>query len=114
MGDLILDGIIKIIVYLFRTVVRLTRERRSRKWPVTNGGVLEASLADLGGCPRAEVIYMYRVEGKPYTGLHKRGFWYRSSAEEYARHFPPKSDLVVRYNPRKPMASVVHAGWRRA
>jgi Protein of unknown function (DUF3592) len=97
-----------IIVYLFRTVLRLMSENRSRTWPVVNGKVESSSCPGLFLCPSAAVVYTYTVEGKSYSGVHKRAFfWSKESAEDYADRCTPTSYLVVRYNPGEPMKSVV-------
>lgn len=95
----------EIVVYLFRTVVRLIKEHRSSAWPVTEGRVLKTYPPGPGFYPEAEVAYTYTVEGKLYTGMHTRAFWFRSSAKDYADEFDPPRSLVVRY--RQPVTSVV-------
>jgi hypothetical protein len=97
-----------IIVYLFRTLLRLIKENRSNAWPVVNGSVESSSCPGLGHYPSAEVVYTYTTEGKSYWGVHKRAFfWSKSSAKDYADRFTPASYLVVRYKPGEPMKSVV-------
>jgi hypothetical protein len=95
-------------VYLFRTVLRLIKENRSKTWPVVNGKVESSSCPDLGLYSVAEVVYTYTAEDKGYSGVHKRAFfWSKESAEDYADRFTPTSYLVVRYKPGEPVKSVV-------
>jgi len=104
LGGLILDNI---VVFLFRSIVRLIKEHRSNAWAVAEGRVVKAYAPGSSQYPTVEVAYTYTVEGKLYTGLSTRAFWLVSSAEEYARQFEPGNRLVVRYKPGDPMASVV-------
>jgi hypothetical protein len=97
-----------IIVYLFRTVLRLIKENRSNTWPVTKGSVESSCGPGLALYPMAEVVYTYTAEGARFSGLHKRAFfWSKSSATDYACRFTPASYFVVRYKPGEPMKSVV-------
>jgi hypothetical protein len=77
-----------IIVYLFRTVLRLINENRSNGWPVVNGKTESSSCRGLDLYPSAEVVYTYTAEGKSYPGVHKRAFfWSKSLARDYADRF---------------------------
>jgi hypothetical protein len=97
-----------IVVYLFRTVLRLIKENRSNTWPVAQGSVESSCCPGSALYPIAEVVYTYTAEGKSYSGVHKRAFfWSKNSATDYADRFTPTSYSVVRYKPGEPMKSVV-------
>jgi len=85
----------EIIVYLFRTMVRLISEWRSETWPVAEGK-LEKSSCPESFYPIAEAIYTYMAEGKCHSGTAERAFWLRSSAKHYADRFMSTSRLAVR------------------
>jgi hypothetical protein len=103
MLGLILDNI---LVYLFRTVVRLILEYRSERWPITTATLEESACSD-SFYPEAELGYTYVAESSEYWGTSKRAFWWKSSAKRYADQFTPKCNLVVRYNPLRPAKTVM-------
>ena len=76
----------EIVVFWFRTMLRLINERRSRTWPNTQGKV-SSDTQVLGFYPWAEIVYGYTVERESYTGVHKRAFFFKSSAKDYAGQF---------------------------
>jgi hypothetical protein len=96
-----------IVVFLFRTAVRLINEHRSNAWPAAEGRVAKAYPPGASIYPAAEVAYKYTVEGKTYTGMHTMAFWSSSSANEYAGRFEVGASLFVRYKPGEPTVSVV-------
>lgn len=68
----------------------------------------------------AEVEYEYSVSNGRYTGMYKIDLYKQSrfnspaeSAKEIAEclaSFPPGSNILVRYNPKKPAQSILHCG----
>jgi hypothetical protein len=96
----------EIIVYLFRTMVRLIAEHDSETWPVAEAKV-ETSSSPESFYPIAEAIYSYTAEGKSYSGTAKRAFWLSSSAKRYADRFASTSRLAVRYDAKEPAESVL-------
>lgn len=96
-----------IVVFLFRTVVRLINELRSNAWPAAEGTVVRAYPPGVSIYPAAEVAYKYSVEGKTYWGMHTMAFWSNSSAKECAGRSEPGTGLVVRYKPGEPTTSVI-------
>ena len=97
----------EIIVFIFRTVVQLIKEHRSSDWPVVQGSMVKAYPPGSSIYPEAEIAYTYRVEGKLYTGMHSRGFFLKLSAEDFANQFHAPRNIVVRYRPGEPTASVL-------
>jgi len=96
------------IVYLFKTIARALKKRRSEGWPVAKGTVLTAGFQSPGfGCDTSEVVYTIVVNGKKYTGMHEKPFLMIESAKDYASHFLAGQEIVVRYNPVDPTASFV-------
>jgi len=43
-------------------------------------------------------MYTYSVNDERHFGTHERAFFFRQSAEEYAKGFVPKWKLTVRYS----------------
>jgi len=41
---------------------------------------------------------MYSVNDERHFGIHERAFFFRNSAEEYAKRFIPKCKVTVRYS----------------
>ena len=109
MGGLILDNI---LVFLFRTIVRLISEHRAERWPATRASVVQSNSPKINLYPSAEVVYTYFVQGKRYSGVHSRAFYLHDSARDYAAEFVPVKSLVVRYRPELPQESVLRFGDR--
>jgi hypothetical protein len=101
-GGLILDNI---VVFLFRVFTTLIGEYRSRDWPQAKGILTNSHSDDSYGYPLAEVTYSYTVDGECYSGLYKKGFWYRDSAVRFAKRVAPQTVLVVRYRLGAPSVS---------
>ncbi len=104
MSSLYLD---EILVFLIRAAVRRIREYRSRAWPTTEGRVEQVSPPELPYYPETKVVYTYSAQGRRYSGMHTRAFFFTSLAREYAARFVPTQSLVVRYKPGEPTASAV-------
>ena len=97
-----------VVGYLIRLVIRLVRTRGSDAWLTEKAKVSASSCpsAPYGG-PRAEVGYTYVHEGSYFSGMYRRGFILRSSAEDYAALFPADSDVVIRLKPGEPETSII-------
>ena len=108
MGSWLLDVIVAYTFKTINTIASLTRARGSRGWPVADGIVATArGLQPVLGCPTAYVVYGYTVEGKRLWGMHEEAFIFHSSAEDFARRFPPGKRVAVRYKPAEPTISIV-------
>jgi len=59
------------------------------------------------GGPVAEVGYTYTHEGEYFSGVHRKPFLLRSSAENYAAQFPASSDVIIRAKTANPQVSIV-------
>jgi hypothetical protein len=87
---------------------------RSIDWPEVQGKV----ISNVQVLIHAEVEYDYTVSSKRYTGVYKILLYKQSrfnspaeSANEIAEclaSFPPGSNVVIRYNPRRPAESVIY------
>jgi hypothetical protein len=97
-----------IVVYLFRTLLRFAKEYRSRAWPTAAGAVVQSSSTG-SFYPRVELLYSFTVEGESYVGTCNRGFFLRSSANDYSHRFAKGTGLVIRYKPGAPLDSFVCA-----
>ena len=97
-----------VVGFLIRTVVRLVKIRSSKTWPVEKGTVSSATrpTAVYGG-PVAELGYTYIHKGEYYSGVHRKAFMLRGSAEDYVSHIVIGSQIAVRVKPTQPEASVV-------
>jgi len=91
---LIMDNI---VVFLFRVISLFLAERRSRNRPTTTGTVKDARSCE-GPYPLVEITYVYRAEGNRYSGIYKKGFWYRGSAARFAERISSRdSQIPMRY-----------------
>ena len=87
----------EIIVFLLRTLFRLIRDRNTRTWPTVEGEI-HTSGRSSSFYPRAEITYMYSVNGERHFGIHERAFFFRNAADEYAKRFIPKCKVTIRYS----------------
>jgi hypothetical protein len=92
-----------VIEFLLYTVWWLWRDYRTRHWPTAKAEVQSSRLSGSS----VIVTYTYQVDNQRLTGIHKRSFATRTSAEEYAKRFAPKWPLVVRYRGADPTDSLV-------
>jgi len=95
---------------LLRSLAGAWKGRGSGSWPTANATVTAdpASFHGFGGGV-VEVVYSYRFEGEPYTGLHEEPVFGGSDIEHIER-FPKGRSFVVRVKPTDPEVSVVGDG----
>jgi hypothetical protein len=96
----------EIIVFLLRTSFRFIRDRDTRTWPTVEGEI-HTSGCSSSFYPTAQITYMYSVNDERHLGVHARAFFFRHSAEEYAKQFIPKWKVTVRYSADDPNKSFV-------
>jgi hypothetical protein len=97
-----------VVGFLIRTVVRLVKIRSSETWPVENGTISSATCPPgVYGGPVAELGYSYIHKGEYYSGVHRKAFMLRGSAEDYVSQIVIGSQIVVRVKPTQPQTSVV-------
>jgi len=104
LGGLILDNI---LVFLYRTILRIVWEGRSNTWPTTVGVVEAAQASEHEMYPYAEVIYSYSVDNESYSGSYIRGCWFDNTAERFAKRFMPPKRVIIRYRPDNPAESFI-------
>jgi hypothetical protein len=96
------------VLYIYKSIRRFFRERHSGSWPTVQGLVARSnSSSGVFGCPTAEVIYTYELDGHTWGGRNERPFISPSSAESYAARFSQGRSLIVRSKPKMPNISVV-------
>ena len=95
-----------VIVFLLRTLLRLVRERNSAEWPTVEG-IIQTSARSKSAYPAAEITYLYSVNNERYFGVHRRTFFFRDTAADYAKRFITEWKLTVRYSPKDPQRSFV-------
>jgi hypothetical protein len=97
-----------VVGFLIRTVTRFVKLRSSEAWPVEKGTILTATcpVAVYGG-PVAELVYTYTYQGEYYSGLYRRAFMLKSSAENYVSKIVIGSQIAVRVKPTDPETSIV-------
>lgn len=96
------------VEYLVRVIVRFFQRWNARSWRILTAEVTAASYRTGGiGCAVADVGYMYEIDDQVYTGINSAPFIFDSSARDYAKHYSPKSNLMIRVKPESPLCSVV-------
>jgi hypothetical protein len=89
-----------VVGFLIRTVTRFVKLRRSEGWPVENGTISSATCpAGMYGGPVAELGYTYIHNGEYYSGLYRKAFMLKSSAEDYVSKIHIGSVTEVRSKP---------------
>jgi hypothetical protein len=103
------------VVVFGRWILQRRKYRLAASWPVELGR-LESSrvvLSTSGGQPGvaaayyAELKYSYAVQGTSYSGLARRRFIRKESAESWVQRFTTSNMLTVRYSPDAPADSVL-------
>lgn len=105
--DFLIDGMIHLVVYIFRAAWNWLSASGSGEWPLAQATVTDNPVRVNGfGGNKVEIVYSYRVEGELYTGLHEEpGFM--GSDTEYMERFAKGRTFVVRVKPGKPEVSMV-------
>ena len=97
-----------VVGFLIRTVVRFVKIRSSKTWPVAKGTISSATCPTaVHGGPVAELGYTYIHQGEYYSGVHRKAFMLRGSAEDYVSQIVIGSQIAVRVKPTQPETSVV-------
>jgi hypothetical protein len=103
-------------------VWQLVKGVRARKWPTTEGRVLESQVTketsyDDGSSSTtygAEITYRYEVDGEEYSGKRRSFADYRSSnrrrAVKIVARYAPGAVIMVYYRPDQPDESVLEPG----
>lgn len=71
-----------LVGYLIRSVIRLVRTWRSKKWPIERATISSTTcpFQPIGG-PVAEIGYTYIHNGEDYSGVYTKGFLLSGSAK---------------------------------
>ncbi len=86
--DVLLEHMLRFLIYSFKWVVQSVKAAGTGKWPFTEATVRAPPTTSRGlGCPIIEVVYSYRFQGELYTGLHEEPFLLEHSLAEYAERF---------------------------
>jgi len=93
--------------YLIRVTSRAIKRRGSAWWPTAKATVVSSSYDKASSCNLTEVVYTYRSNDEPYSGMDKKPFWFSSNAEIYIRDLPPGTDFTVRVKPNHSEISIV-------
>ena len=97
-----------VVGFLIRTVIRFVKLRSSEAWPVERGTISAATCpAAVYGGPVAELGYTYVHKGEYYSGVHRKAFMLKSSAEDYVSQILTGSQIAVRVKLTHPETSVV-------
>jgi hypothetical protein len=104
------------ILRFVRDSLDVKEQERSLDWTKIDAKV----ISNVQVWSHAEVEYEYSVSTRRYTGMYTIPLYKQSrfnspaeSAKEFAEclaSFPPGSNILVRYNPKKPAESILHCG----
>jgi len=96
------------VVYLIRVLVRKWRQRGTSVWEPKKTRIASISRRLMAwGCPIVELVYVYKVDDKTFSGMESIPFLWGSSAEDYVRRNPPESSLTIRVKPGEPEISIM-------
>lgn len=102
------DYLLKVIAYRFNAGVHGLRVCGAGDWPLANATITAPPTSSLGlGCPKAEIVYSYRIDGELYTGIHEESFLMADWLAAYVERFREGRSLVVRVKPGSPGVSSV-------
>jgi hypothetical protein len=97
-----------VVGFIVRTLVRFFKMRRSETWPIEKAVISSVHCPQfVYGGPYAELGYTYTHNGQYYSGVHRKAFMLRSSAEDYVAQRQVGEQIPVRVNPTQPETSVV-------
>jgi uncharacterized protein DUF3592 len=106
--DALFEYLLKALVYAVRVTMHWPKIAGSGQWPLTNATVTAPPRISEGlGCPTAEIVYSFRVNGELYTGLHEEAFLSTDSMTDYIERFTEGRHVVVLVKPNNPEVSVV-------
>ena len=95
-------------LYLLRVLIRSWKRLRSAGWAVQKGTIDDISCPlTMWGCPVAEIVYLYKINDRMYSGSESIPFIWHSSAEDFVRTHPRGSILGVRAKPSDPEISIL-------
>ena len=88
------------------------KRNRARTWPAGEGHVDSTAVRLVGSGTQqskfvAEVRYSYFVEGGNYSGVLRRSFMRKGSADKWLAGYPNGRPLVVRYDSKKAKDSML-------
>ena len=98
-----------------RWILQRRKYRLAATWPVELGHLDSSRVVfeSGGGQPGvasayyAELNYSYAVEGARYSGMARRRFIRKDSAENWLQRFTNSNMLTIRYSPKAPADSVL-------
>ena len=101
-------GLIRMGIAVYRLSERRVRVIGSSAWPMANGRVFDGAVVqdDIQGWA-AELSYSYNAFGEYYSGIYRRGFRRKKSAEAFLARLPRETPIAVRYKAEKPEISTV-------
>jgi hypothetical protein len=101
-------NIIRIGVAVYRFSQRRIEVIGSTAWPMANGRIFDISVQhdDIHGWA-AELTYSYTVFGEYYSGIYRRGFRRKKSAEAFLDRLPRETPVPVRYKASRPEISTL-------
>jgi hypothetical protein len=103
-----IGGAIRIGIAVYRFAQRRIRVVGSSAWPMANGRIFDGAVVqdDLQGWA-AELTYSYNAFGEYYSGVYRRGFRRKKSAEAFIERLPRETPIPVRYKAENPGISTV-------
>jgi hypothetical protein len=101
-------GTLRMVVAVYRLAQRRIEVIGSTAWPMANGRIFDISVQhdDIHGWA-AELTYSYTVFGEYYSGIYRRGFRRKKSAEAFLDRLPRETLVPVRYKTARPEISTL-------
>jgi hypothetical protein len=102
------DYLLKVIAYTFNAGAHWLRLCGTGEWPLAYATITAPPTSSPGlGCPKAEIVYSYRIDGELYTRIHGESLSMADSLAAYVARFREGRSLVVRVKPGNPDVSIV-------
>lgn len=102
----LIEGLVRLVIYLCRLIAASVHSWRSMRWPRVEATITESPESQDGiFSKQVEFAYSYRIDGELYTGLHEQPLFLSDS--DYAKRFVKGRRFVVRVKPGAPEVSMV-------
>jgi hypothetical protein len=101
------------LIYASGVWLRWKRGKNSLNWPTTTGEILTSSVESIDDSYKANVKYVYLVDGKEHEGATITFADYQVDAETAqlrVARFPEGARVPVYYNPKSPKVSTLEIG----
>lgn len=98
-----------LITYVIELIVRLGRTCVSSNWKSVTAKIVESRFDDnwVWDCPTVRIVYTYQIDGRTYSGMDSKAFFFSIFGEQDAERFKARETAIVRVDPYQLQRSVL-------